>query len=529
MKNTGHIFLLLICGVFSRVGLSQEVAKAPEKKNIDQVATIQEFKETQFLQLDSLTFPPELKSIEEELKQNIVDVILSSKTHTPIFAKQREDGYSASYTKFYGLKVTLNPMPTEANFYEMRLFYYNWTTNKYDKELVRKISKFNVLNDTRFAIFELLNGKDYVRNNYDKLQKQNYSQIQILRKNVEEAEARVKKSKVKKRIEDTPVVEEEEDEVTKKKNKLLRKEREKEKNPEYAIVPLEESEEGASKKVKSFDNDTDLNNKNNNKKNKLNNGLGPNESLNGKSPNKDSSKDKSDRAELASKKENNSSELNGDNSLALSDFNIIPGLSTPKKSSIYAFVTFFNEYNESVGPLKVSTNLRYLGFSGRYILEEVTKKPRGLQLSLKFGLPLFKDDYKFPVYKAIGVEVYRKKIINNFMILAGVEYSPVNNVNLPGPGLDLQVFENDFLWGKIGLGYEGYYLNKLHSLKLDYSKSTLLSSSQNAKLSGTRMGVTAQAQIYKMLGAEINFSQTKVIGDFTIDAKTFQFSVSYQF
>ncbi len=162
---------------------------------------ILDFKESKFLQLDTISLPPELIKIEDEIKQNLIDVIIHSRTHTPVFSQKREDGYNESYKKFHGLKVKISSLPDAPDFYHLHLFYYNWTTNKFDKKLTKKISKYNVLNESRFGLFELLLGKKFVKDHKDELEKQNFDRIQDVRQAVtiqkkkEKNEKKLKKEK----------------------------------------------------------------------------------------------------------------------------------------------------------------------------------------------------------------------------------------------------------------------------------------------------------------------------------------------
>lgn len=536
MKTKSKIFLVgfLASIVFFTVALSEDKIPAVKenKKSLEQEDTVQKFKETLFLQLDSITFPNELKRIEGELRQNVIDVILTSNTHSPVFAKKRVEGYSTSYTKFFGLKVTITPMASESDYYAIKFFYYNWTTNKYDKELVKKISKFNVLNDMRFALFELLNGKDYVKKNYDKLQKENYERIQDLRKIEEEnASGQKKVRKVKQPNEKEEEVEEE-SEAVKKKNKLLRKEREKERNPEYNFAPSkEDSETSSSANSPIEEEEADEENRKTNKT-KTNQEIGYDIKTQNNIQKKNGlreRKDKKDKTEQATKSANNRVDKVAEEGFSLKDLDILPDWDTPKKSSGYALATFFNEYNKSEGLLGVSTNLRYFGLAGRYYLEEISDKPRGYRFALKIGLPLFKDKYEFPVYRSIETEAYRKKILKHFVLFGGVDYSPVHNVNLPAVGENLQVFENDFVWLKAGLGYEGIFMNKNYNFRFEFLKSIFMSSNQNVNLSGTRFGITGHLQVVKMLGLEMSLAKANIGGDLSIKAETIQVSVTYLF
>ena len=195
--------------------LDLKKAAVPEKKEIVDDPTI-EFKETRFLQLDRISIPNELKSIEEQIKQNITDVVLVSKTHTPVYAQKR-DGYTDSYKKFFGLQVQISPYPAQADSYQVHFFYYNWTTNKFDKTLYKVISKYNVINELRFGTFELIFGKKYVETNRDAIDIQNYERIQAVRKSIAE-QAQIEKMQEKKKKLKEEEEEEKKSEAKKKDN-----------------------------------------------------------------------------------------------------------------------------------------------------------------------------------------------------------------------------------------------------------------------------------------------------------------------
>lgn len=169
-------------------------------KSAEQQEVVKEFRGTRFLQLDKLILNDELKKHEDEFSQNIIDSVISSKTHTHIFSQRRPEGYSSAYTNFYGIEIELKESPTDPSKLDLRLFYYNWTTNKSDKELKKQISKFNVLNELRFSLYELLNGKDFVRDNYNRIQRHNYNRIKAIRQIVEEKEKKAREALPKKKV-----------------------------------------------------------------------------------------------------------------------------------------------------------------------------------------------------------------------------------------------------------------------------------------------------------------------------------------
>lgn len=206
MKKMRLLPILLLSISFSvnaqnKINVIQDKPAVPVKETPtpEQQETLNEFKGTQFLQLDKLVIPKELQNIEEEIRQNAVDTIIASKTHTQVFSETREAGYTSSYTRFFGLNIEMKEDEKDKDYENIRLFYYNWTTNSADKEIKRKISKFNLLNELRFAILELLNGTDYVKDNYDNIQRQNYARIKSIRNTLLEKKRLESASKKKKK------------------------------------------------------------------------------------------------------------------------------------------------------------------------------------------------------------------------------------------------------------------------------------------------------------------------------------------
>lgn len=210
IRNFGKLTTLILSLVLSFAIHAQESEnkdpgslrkeRTENVKSAEQQEAVKEFRGTRFLQLDKVTLTDELKKNEDELTQNVIDSIISSKTHTHIFSQRRPEGYSSAYTNFYGIEVELKESPTDSTKLDLRIFYYNWTTNKSDKEIKKQISKFNVLNELRFSLYELLNGKDFVRDNYNRIQRHNFNRIKSIRQIVEEKEKKAKEALPKKKV-----------------------------------------------------------------------------------------------------------------------------------------------------------------------------------------------------------------------------------------------------------------------------------------------------------------------------------------
>ena len=176
------IFLVLIL-LLSSLAVAG-VEKLPEKTAPKKDETVEEFKSSKFLQVDEVTIPRELKIIEDQLVQNAIDVIILIGGHSIVYSQKNDQGYTELYKHFYGLRITMESSPTDPEFYDLRLHYYNWTTTKYDKRLSNKISKFNVLNEIRFALYELFKGKKFVKEHKEEIEKENYNRILSIRESI---------------------------------------------------------------------------------------------------------------------------------------------------------------------------------------------------------------------------------------------------------------------------------------------------------------------------------------------------------
>ena len=142
------------------------------------------FAEAKLLQIEKMDIPLDLKSIEGQLRENVVDVIIHSKNHMPVFSQVKPAVTTNNHKSFHGLNIKILTL-ADKDFYSLQMFYYNWTTNKSDKKLKKKISKYNVLNELRFATYEILLGKQWVLDNKDKIEKRNFERIIVIRKIIE--------------------------------------------------------------------------------------------------------------------------------------------------------------------------------------------------------------------------------------------------------------------------------------------------------------------------------------------------------
>jgi hypothetical protein len=476
-------------------------------------AEMKEFGEANYLQLDELDVPKGIKRVEDQLRENVIDVIIHSKTHMPIFAQKRPDGYSKSYKKFYGLNIRILPILQDDDFYSLQLFYFNWTTNKFDKKLVKKISKYNVLNELRFATYEILLGKQWVLDHKDEIESRNFERIQAVREVISEQE-RLKKKK-KKEDEIKKLKAEEEEEKKSVRNLIKREEREKKAKKEEVPEEEEAIEEGATSVNK-----TDLDQKGadiDQEKIKIE------ENIQKQASSSKAAKKKKAKTPAEVEKENAEnlvSEINPE----------IPEPGVPKKTHFYGFANYFQESTGVRGGLiPTDTDLKYIGAGGRFILERETFIPTGYRVSIQAAMPIFKEKYKFPIYRSVESEVFASRILDRFQFFAGLDFVPVYFVGLPSEGSRLQVYENDFLWLKAGAGVNEVLFNKKVELRFSYLKSLVSKSNQKDKFEATKTIISSYFQIHDSHGAEINFSTMNASGSFDVASKRVAFSYIYKF
>lgn len=211
------------------------------------------------------------------------------------------------------------------------------------------------------------------------------------------------------------------------------------------------------------------------------------------------------------------------------NFPINPEDSIPMITHKHLALTFFNEYNKSVGLIEVSTNLRFLGFTGEYEKEQDLPRPFGYRYGIKIGFPIFKDEYDFSMYKAGEAQIYKKKMFGFLDTYLGVHLSPIFSVNVPTHGGGLQVFENNIVWAKFGLGLHFHVYNRPYELRLEYLKSTIMFGNYLDNLSGHTYAAHLVIGLPYNLSLNLSSSMSELSGDLNIEATQYQFSVGYHF
>ena len=476
------------------------------------------FQDSNYLQIDQINVPEGLNKIENQIRENVIDVIIHSKTHQPIFAQKRPEGYSASYKKFHGLDITINPIGGDADFYSLQLFYYNWTTNKFDKKLTRKISKYNVLNELRFSTYELLLGKKWVTDNKDKIEQRNFDRIQAVKEVIDEQEKNKKKKLKKEALKKKLAEEELENENTKKQKKdlLKREKREKELREQLQGEGLIEEERLQKDRQKQHEKDQSIDDVALEK-------LKIQEQLEDKAATKKT---------ISAKKNDKKNEPESDVTESPSSDSTTPAgpadPPVPKTSELHGFVNYFQESAQFKGLIYAETSLKYIGAGATFTLERQTSLPTGYRFKLQAGMPIFKEDYTFPMYRSIETEMFAR-IFGHLKVFGGLDYIPVYFVGLPLAGEGLQVYENDFAWAKIGASMEGVLFDKRSEIRFAYLQSLISKSNQKDTFSGQKIIATLFFQIFNNHGAEFSYSSMNVTGSGDLSSRKVGLSYTYKF
>ncbi len=466
---------------------------AIETKEINDSA--EEFKSSKFIQLDPIHIPNELKVIDDQIVQNATDVIIISGKHTVVYAQKKEEGYTKSYKDFYGLDVAIIPVENEPNIFLLKIFYYNWLTSKFDKKISKRISKYNVLNELRFALYELFFGETFVRENKDALEKKNFERIQAVSKMVEDQKKMLKKAAAKKKIlenEKKPKKNEEKPEKLKREEKKKESKKETKAKPEEANS-TEKPKGTVDKDVKSIN--------------------APNIEI-AKEAKADTESNGLSKKKITEKKEDGDEHIEAASNNSLGIDPIPDGSATPKEEEFKFLSGISLENIETKGLLSVKTNLRYLNLGANYKIEYQTKFPYGYKFLMKAGIPIKKDNYQLSVARSLEGNFFLK-ILGGLRIITGLEYSSLPFVNLPTAGEGFKVIQNDILYLKLGLDYTFEWKDKEMSFGADISNSLIQKSSVEKVIQTNRTSFYYKSQIIGSHGIVLSLFNTQISGEFT--------------
>lgn len=518
--NKFFIFLLLLLS-FSN-SFSKEVVKTDLKnKVVEKDEFVEEFEGSKFLQIDKIALPNELEKIKDQINQNMLDIILSTRTHTSVFAQKYEEGYTKKYKNFYGLEVSLKNSSKE-DYYDLEIFYYNWTTNKFDKKLQRMISVYNVLNEIRFAMYETLLGSDFVKEHKDEIEAQNYNRIQTIRKN--EELNKIKERQLKKGKAETSL--ESQKELTLENIEKIKRQEEIKKYNNF----IEEFKEDINLQKKMAQSPTGLgafDKKSDNSSDNQKNADEKDQQNRNRQKKKESDKVNKKNAENSDQASGHSQLADGqriEDDFRLRDLN--PELSLKSKLAILG--NYHNEGSESVGIVSTTTYLRYINLGVRYRLASSQPDSWFGEATIKTGMPIKKKEYKFPVYKNADI-LLGHHLGAYFSVVAGINYSPLSFVNLNKPGEGLKVFQNDIYWGQVGGVLKLNFYDRDIALKAIYSKSLLVDSNFKKNYSGTSISIHLLAEITKKMALEITMENRKLTGDTEVTNSNVGINYIYSF
>ena len=477
--------------------------------------TIEEFNETRFISLEKIYTPKELNVITDELTQNTIDVIILSGTHSLVYNTQMNDaGQTKQYKNFYGLKIEILPLPEKDSKYSLRLFYYNWLSKKYDKKLYKEISKYNVLNELRFALYKLFKGSKFIEENQEMIEKSNYDRIQAVAKTIEDRKIKKKNDEKKKQL----LENENEKEQLKKKEKseLLTREEEKKKQggslspPTIPTLPLHSKSPDATSADDFNDN--------------IGSKIEPN------SLSKESSKNSPRKSNINKKDSQNENDIvESDVSPNRDSLETNTSNSIKFASKIAFLVGISGEFIETSEILRTKTNLRYLNLGASYNSFQEIEKPMGYNIEFLSGIPIRKDNYQLPVFRLIKTNVTKKNMIPHTYLSFGLEYSPIHFVNLPELGKNLQVYENDLLWVNLSIsGFLSLY-DKLIEVNLAYGSNILTKSNFNKNINANRISSSVALQMNSKHGFRIEINKTSITGQVQGSGNALSLVYSYSF
>lgn len=471
----------------------------------------EEFKESKFIQIDPVDIPEELKVIEDQITQNSIDVIILSGKHTVVYSQKREEGYNKNFKNFYGLKVSVYPLKDDPDFFVLKLFYYNWITNKFDKNLSKRISKYNVLNELRFAMYELYFGKSFVQDNKDALEKKNFDRIQAVRKMVEEQKKQEKKqAKKKKEQQEKEAIDKKNEEVSEKLKREERKKKDKNKKDDIASSEIENQ---VKAKEKGEDDIVD-------ESEDLAIEIGEPENS---SPGKSGNKKKKIKNEIKNTVIENELKDPAASLEPLGDGTFVP------KTVEFKFISGVSQESvETKGILTVKTNLRYLNLGASYRAENQTAWPWGYTIAMNAGIPIKKENYQISVARSLegGLHV---KVKDGLSLSIGLEYSSLPFVNLAGPGEGLKAIQNDIAYGKIGLDYSFSIRRREAHIGVEFSQSLSHKSNIEKSIQTQRTSFYLKSDIIGQHGVILSLFKTQIDGQFTGNSSGGTILYSYKF
>ena len=170
-----------------------------------------------------------------------------------------------------------------------------------------------------------------------------------------------------------------------------------------------------------------------------------------------------------------------------------------------------------------------MGFGARYISEDISNHPRGYRFSINAGVPIRKQGYKFPIYRAFESEISDSKLLKNLQVFIGLDYTPSYFLGLPELNKGYQIIENESYSLKLGIGYAPTFLDKRLNLRIKYLRDVVSKSSLVKNLNANSFAFTAFYQHIRSHGFEFNIESKNISGDIKVSSLKSTFSYVYKF
>jgi len=186
-------------------------------------------------------------------------------------------------------------------------------------------------------------------------------------------------------------------------------------------------------------------------------------------------------------------------------------------------------YNESLTNdkrIKAYSNFKYLTLGTLIEIIQEKEYPLGYTIDFLFGIPMLKKNYEIPIYKRIDLSVDKFDLFfNKTKWSFGIQYAPINFLNVPNFGENFQVLENDFVWAKfkIQTSFKDY------TLGIGFLKSLMGQSSKQKELSGQKLSVNVSKYFNNKLGAEVKAEVGSLTGDFEVTYSYLGMNLIYHF
>lgn len=465
-----------------------------------------EFAESKFIQVDPLSIPKELSSIDKQITQNAIDVIILISGHTVIYSQKLEEEYTEKYKQFFGLSISIFPIANQPDYFSLKLKYYNWTTTRFDKGLTKKISKYNVLNELRFALYGLFKGKKYVEKNQEKIELENYERITSIRNNFEEDKARrLKEQKI-----DTQRANQLASETQKQETERLKREKKEllEKVNQSSKTPYHETESNSKGQATE----------------EVNSIVDSSPETATISPSRQSQKDNNKKNEKKSPHQQPNI-IPHDEEKKINDNNVT---NYPSASRFSLLIGLNSQKTKTQKIISASTNPLYLNAGFDYLYKFGIKWPLANNTCLLLGYPIKKDNYSFSTTPFFSTDIGFFRLFKFLSFGPGLSYQTLSFVNLPNRGEDLQLINNTILAYYLYFHFDFMIKDFKQRLSLSSTTSFFSKNTFNQKINTTSKNFSWNLT-KNQHGIKLSFSKGIISGQYSGNFSSTSLHYTYNF